>query len=356
MSDLMSTCVSWAVTLTYIGVSVSAIGLVALYYNQDRILYIPNSPGLPAKPDANPKGYRSPSDWSYAGGLATSTDRIAYSDDMLTTKDGVQIHVWTMIRSEAASDNAAVPTLIYFHGNAGNMGFRLPNAIKMFLRSRINVVMMDYRGYGNSSGHPNEVGLNLDAECVLDYVTTHPVLGRSPVLVFGRSLGGAVSVSLAYKYPTRVQGLVLENTFLSIGAMVDVLMPWLTPIKKYVLLLNWNSDVKIASLKQPILFVSGDADTLVPPFHMRTLYELAASSVKRDFWSVEGGTHNDTWEVAGANYYIRLKDFAAFVARNAGDRWVGVASDDTSCVPDDEDEVGVKNIVPTMGTDFMVRQ
>lgn len=82
-------------------------------------------------------------------------------------------------------------------------------------------------------------------------------LTNSRKIAFGRSLGGAVSVALAHRYPDLVSGLILENTFLSVASMVDVLMPQVAAFKRLVLRINWDSDVKIQDLKQPILFISG---------------------------------------------------------------------------------------------------
>jgi hypothetical protein len=82
-------------------------------------------------------------------------------------------------------------------------------------------------------------------------------LKTSPIILFGRSLGGAVSIYLANKFPDRVAGVIVENTFLSVSSMVDILMPFLNPIKSYVLNIKWNSDQAIPFLKQPILFISG---------------------------------------------------------------------------------------------------
>lgn len=66
-----------------------------------------------------------------------------------------------------------------------------------------------------------------------------------------------MSVALAHRHPTLVHAVVLENTFSSVGAMVDVLMPFISPLKGLVLRIKWDSDAKIGQLEQPILFVSG---------------------------------------------------------------------------------------------------
>ena len=253
---------SWIVIVS---VGLSSLGLVLLYRNQNLLLYIPNPPGLPKEPQHNPRGYRQPSDWSRSTGLLSqnSIDSIIYEDQMLTTKDGVKIHTWLMLQSEES--NESIPTLIYFHGNAGNMGLRLPHAARVLAFSKMNILMMDYRGFGSSEGTPSEEGINIDADTVLEYVSTHPKLKGSPIIVFGRSLGGAVSIALAHRFPDLVNSIVLENTFLSISAMVDILMPWISWAKEYVLRISWNSDVLISSLKHPILFISG---TLPVPLHL----------------------------------------------------------------------------------------
>ena len=85
--------------------------------------------------------------------------------------------------------------------------------------------------------------------------------------------------------------------------MVDELMPLLSPLKNHLLKIKWDSDKKIQHLTQPIFFISGDSDELVPTAHMVKLHELAAQSRLPVFYSVRGGTHNDTWERAGSMYY-----------------------------------------------------
>lgn len=86
--------------------------------------------------------------------------KIDFEERHIETADGEKLHAWLLIQRE---DSNKKPTLLYFHGNAGNMGFRLTNAVEMF-RNSMNVLMVDYRGYGASTGTPTEKGLNLDAD------------------------------------------------------------------------------------------------------------------------------------------------------------------------------------------------
>jgi fermentation-respiration switch protein FrsA (DUF1100 family) len=311
---------SWAIFGSQVLGGILFTGAVILYASQDNLLYLPNPPGFPKTPSDNPRGFNSPGDWAKSGRNTDNVDEaIPFEEHFVETEDGIAIHTWLMLQPNSND----VPTLIYFHGNAGNMGFRLKNAAEMYARAKINVLMMDYRGYGASGGNPTEKGLNLDADAVLQFAVKHPRLQRSKMVAFGRSLGGAVSFALAHRHPSLVRGVVVENTFLSVGAMVDILMPFLTPIKWLVLKIKWNSDDLIQSLSQPIMFISGSKDTLVPPFHMLGLYKKATSRVtckEADsvLYQVVDGDHNNTWEVAGMEYYRRLKVFMDSLNKEEG--------------------------------------
>ena len=282
---------SVAATLGGLGVAIVSL----LYVYQNKLLYMPNPPGMPIIPEDNPTGCITPAEWCITGNYCEDdkTKSIPFEDVMITTDDNIQIHAWLLINNENA------PTIIYFHGNAGNMGFRLQNAAGMYGFSGYNVLMMDYRGYGKSTGIPTEIGLQKDAIAVMKYIK----LSNSPIVPFGRSLGGAVAIWLAYHYPTDIHGIIIENTFLSIPDMVDVLLPYVKYIKWLVLRISWNSKEYIRELTQPILFISGEQDELVPTGHMLELHRLANKSVYKELYSVARGSHNDTWQVAGYNYY-----------------------------------------------------
>jgi dipeptidyl aminopeptidase/acylaminoacyl peptidase len=128
--------------------------LAILYSNQEKMLYMPNPPGFPRTPHENPAGYQSPATWSTNGRMinpaATNVqDRIEFEEHFVKTDDGINLHTWLLLQP----DSENVPTLIYFHGNAGNMGFLLKNAALMFALAKINILLMDYRGYGEHPDH-----------------------------------------------------------------------------------------------------------------------------------------------------------------------------------------------------------
>jgi hypothetical protein len=166
---------------------------IFLYTCQDYLLYHPAPPNYPKTPDENHGDFKSPSQWSIDGiPMRRYSDQfkaksIPFQDKMIETIDGIYIHTWLLLQE----DSHNLPTIVYWHGNAGNMGFRLKNAAEMYSQIGVNVLMAEYRGYGKSDGSPSEKGLNIDAESVLRYVKAHPKLTNSKIILFGRSLGGA---------------------------------------------------------------------------------------------------------------------------------------------------------------------
>lgn len=301
-----------------------------LYVQQESLLYFPTVAGLARHNRDNPRGYRHPGE----RGLAYTEHEIAVDDD------GVKIHAWFIphpSRADAAAPAAGeekLPTILFFHGNAGNIGLRIPNAVELLRHVRANFVLVEYRGYGDSSDHrPTEDGLSADAlaayRYVRDCVALRPRVDATRLYVMGRSLGGAVAVSLAADLASRgtpLAGLLLENTFTSISDMVDVVLPVLKPIKALVLRIGWDSLGLLESTPlaaaTPILFLAGDADALVPHAHMQRLYtaalqraaggmSTAAAHAAVSWHVVRGGTHNETWLRGGRAYWQAVANFLA---------------------------------------------
>lgn len=136
-------------------------------------------PGVP-KPENrytknNPTGYRNPNELG-----------MEYEDIYFETKDKVKINAWFV------KSHPGARTIIFFHGNAGNIGTRLPNIEVLVKDLRCNVLIVAYRGYSNSEGSPSEDGLKLDAEASLEWAKSRQDINQ--IYVFGRSLGGAVAI------------------------------------------------------------------------------------------------------------------------------------------------------------------
>ena len=157
-------------------------------------------------------------------------------------------------------------TILTFHGNAGNIGHRLPIAKILANDIQCTTLMLEYRGYGLSTGVPNEKGLAIDAQTGLDYIRQRDDLKNNKIVIYGQSLGGAVSIDLVAKNRGTgdIKALILENTFLSIAKMIPSVMPaakYLTPLcHEY-----WKSEEHLPKITDiPILFLSGLQDEIVP--------------------------------------------------------------------------------------------
>lgn len=149
--------------------------LLLLWKHQGAILYQRHAPSRKRQLAYNPfPRVRTPSYYKFD-----------FDDFFVTTKDNIMIHCW-LIRQQNSTE---CPTIICFHGNAGNIGYRLPNAYYMFRELHSNIIMVDYRGYGNSEGVPTEKGLIYDAESILAHLLERNDINLSKVYLFGRSLG-----------------------------------------------------------------------------------------------------------------------------------------------------------------------
>ncbi|KAK7457113.1 bem46 protein, variant, variant 2 [Stygiomarasmius scandens] len=136
------------------------------------------------------------------------------------------------------------PTVIMFHGNGGNVGHRIPLGMMFQQFMRCNVLMVSYRGYGNSEGAPSERGFQMDAQAALDFVLHDPRFGKTPIILYGQSIGGAVSIDLASRNPDKIESLILENTFTSLPALVPHVLPLLSPFT-FLCHQKWESEAKI---------------------------------------------------------------------------------------------------------------
>ncbi|KAK3677686.1 bem46 protein, variant [Recurvomyces mirabilis] len=281
---------SWARLPLYIGSGLTAVAGSALYYYQNEIIYPRNLP-----PGARTDVPRPPQ-----FGIQD------YEELMLPTPDGETISAF-LIKPENKSTARPV-TIINFHGNAGNVGHRLPVAKVLANDLSCTTLMVEYRGYGLSTGSPSEKGLAIDAQTALDYVRQRKDLEGNKIVVYGQSLGGAVSIDLVAKNKGTgdIKGLVLENTFLSIAKMIPSVMPiarYLTPLcHEY-----WRSEDMIPQITDiPILLISGLRDEIVPPAHMKQLFKLCKS--KTVVWKeLPNGDHNNS--VAEQGYFYFIEDF-----------------------------------------------
>jgi hypothetical protein len=220
---------------------------------------------------------------------------IEASEVFLTTEDGVRIHAFHLPAP------AARRALLFLHGNAGNASHRLPNA-ELLRRLGADVLLLEYRGYGRSEGRPDEAGLYADARAGLAYIEGELAFPERRVVVFGRSLGGAVAVDLAAGRD--LGGVILESTFSSLSDEAARAFGWPGAL---IARGRFDSAAKIGRVRAPLLFIHGDRDEVVSVELGRRLYERATAV--KSFETLHGAGHDDTVAVGGAAYLSRIARF-----------------------------------------------
>lgn len=219
----------------------------------------------------------------------------------IRTGEGLRLHAY-WVRSPNRVDRA----LLFLHGNAGHAGHRLPDAA-LLAGLDIDVLLLDYRGYGLSEGEPSERGLYADAEAALLYLQEERGVPLERVVVFGRSLGGAPGVELARRHA--VAGLILEASFSSAADVARASFGH--PIAWFVGR-RLDSASKIAELRAPLLALHGDRDAVIPIELGRKLF--AAAPEPKEFVVIPNAGHHDLPERGGARYRQTLRSFLDRVA------------------------------------------
>jgi fermentation-respiration switch protein FrsA (DUF1100 family) len=214
---------------------------------------------------------------------------LAFDDLTVPTEDGERLHGWWI--------PARTPSLghvLLCHGNAGNIGDRLEQA-KLLVEAGLDVLLFDYRGYGRSSGAPDEEGTYRDARAARAALLGRPGTEASRLIYLGESLGGAVALALALEAPPR--GLILQAAFSSVRDMARLHYPMVPTI----LVPDAYPNVRrIRRLTVPLLVLHGDRDDVVPLSHGQALFE-AAPEPKR-MHTFPGLGHNDLVVRAGPAY------------------------------------------------------
>lgn len=244
-----------------------------------------------------------------------------YDDVNYCTVDGVEISGWFIRQPPERFANAR--TLVYFHGTDKNASFRLKKVIGFYETCQCNVLLLSYRGYGLSTGKPNEKGFRIDAESAYDYLESRGDVDVGPgghLWVYGESLGGAVAIYFSNIYQHCINALILENTFTSLLDMIKLEFPMLG-VFRYLSRNRWQSKKRIGDLNIPLLFLSGLKDRYIPPQMMKTMHALATKSPLKELVTFEKGTHNQTWAMDG--FYETV---AAFMDRVESRGMDGVGS------------------------------
>jgi uncharacterized protein len=222
------------------------------------------------------------------------------SDVWFTTTDGLRLHGWLF----KSSSQPATATIIYFHGNGGNIsnvgwvGERL--ASKGF-----NVLLMDYRGYGRSEGNADgEQGLYADAEAGYEYVTKTLSVRPEGVVLFGQSLGTAVATDVASR--KKCGAVILESGFSSASDLATDVLPLLPRQFHFLTRNRFESARKLAQVNCPVLITHGDPDETIPAEHGHRLF--AAANEPKKLLIFPGAGHN-VFGSQGNRYLDLVSDF-----------------------------------------------
>ncbi len=250
------------------------VGLVALaFLFQERLLYFPLR-GLAATP---------------------ASIGLTYENVWLKTADGVKLSGW-FIPAEPARG-----VVLFFHGNAGNISHRL-DSIATFHDLGLSILIIDYRGYGQSKGKTTEQGTYLDAEAAWRYLVEERQIPPTKIVLFGRSLGGGVAAWLAQTH--RPAGLILESTFTSVPDVAAQHYPFL-PVR-ILTRVNYNTLDRLPAINCPVLIVHSPDDRLIPYQHAQRLF--ATAQEPKQFLELRGG-HNEGFILSAQVYEAGLDTF-----------------------------------------------
>ena len=203
---------------------------------------------------------------------------LAYEPVEISTTDGETLHGWFVPAP------AAKGTMLFFHGNAGNISHRMEYLL-MFHRLGYNTFIFDYRGYGQSSGSPSESGTYLDAQAAWRYLTEAKGIPPARIVLFGESLGGAVAAWLAMN--EKPGALVLASVFTSVPDMAAKIYPFL-PVR-LLSRFDYNTIEYLRTVTCPVFVAHSSQDDIVPFAHGRALYQAAREP--KQFLELQGG-HN----------------------------------------------------------------
>lgn len=249
--------------LKFILVVAACYGLLVavVYLMQGRMLYLANVPGR-------------------ALVMTPAEVGIEFEDVSVATADGVTLHGWFF-------PGQATETLLFFHGNAGNISHRL-DSIRQFRSLGLSVFIIDYRGYGQSGGRTTEKGMYRDAEAAWRHLTERRGIAASDIVVFGRSLGASVASWLAGRNEPRA--LIVESSFTSVPDIAQELYPWLPA--RWLSRLKHSTRDHIRAVQCPVLVVHSRDDEIIPFHHGESIF--AAANEPRSLLEIRGG-HNDAF-------------------------------------------------------------
>ena len=206
---------------------------------------------------------------------------LKFEDAWFASADGTRLNGWYVPHEQPRA------TVLYCHGNGGNVACWADAARTLHDRVGVSVMLFDYRGYGRSEGQPSEAGVLADARAARAWLAKREGIAERQIVLMGRSLGGGVAVDLAATDGARA--LVLESTFTSTPNVAQTMFPLLPA--RLLMQTSFNSVKKIANYHGPLLESHGTADRLIPYSIGCRLFD--AANQPKQFVPIPGGDHND---------------------------------------------------------------
>ncbi len=238
--------------------------------------------------------------------MQTSPDRLGLKFEEVHIPSGSGTERGDLYAWWIPAEHPAAPAILYLHGNDKNIGgdYDMEHAARLHDMG-YNLLMVDYRGYGKSTGgEPSEAKTYEDAEAGWDYLLKQRAADPKNAFIYGHSLGGAIAIDLAVRHP-EAAGIIAESTFTTMTDMGELEYEYI-PVD---LLLNQRFDSlgKVGRLKVPLLLIHGTWDARVPHQMSQRLY---ASAPQPKFLKlIEGGEHDDSCIVAPLEYRVAVSEF-----------------------------------------------
>lgn len=257
------------------GVCASMLGL-SIRSIENRFIYFPprHPHGFPSQPSSD----------------------VRFEEVWLRTKDGIKLNASYFPCSNSRQ------AILWFHGNAEDIGTSF-SQLEFYLRLGVNLLALDYRGYGKSEGLPSEDGIYLDADAAYHHLVRERCIQPENVVLLGHSLGGVVAIDLASR--RKCGGLIVESSLTNAREMAPRILGF--PLPGYVPRTRFDSLSKIARVHASTLIVHGTQDGLTPFSMGERLFESAPEP--KFFFPLPGAGHNDILEVGAEVYLERLRTF-----------------------------------------------
>ena len=276
----MRNSVSGILAIAVMAVAAYVLLVVLLFVGQARLLYFPNIPSRTLGPGPESIG-------------------LAFEQVDLVTEDNVRLDAWFVPAPRSRG------VVLFLHGNAGNISHRL-DSLKIFHDLQLSTLIFDYRGYGRSQGTVSEQGTYRDAEAAWRYLTEQRGVPAVQIIMFGRSLGGAVAAHLASRQAAA--GLIIESGFVSVPDLAAQLYPWLPA--RWLARFKYATGEYLASASLPVLIVHSRDDEIIPFGQGEALF--ADAREPKSFLELQGD-HNAGFLISGQHYRNGLDTFVTSV-------------------------------------------